>query len=172
MGRCIAVIRSAALVAGLIGTTVLSGCGDDDDDALAVEIDATTYVAAIEGFLPPRPSTDELVVVFVVPVGDESLDFDSQVAVIDALSEHYDVRFVDDLEAAIDDGTADGEPRDDGTLIGVGSVAPDPPHKVRIEIYEGRDAVEGYLLTMGRRSGGWAVVADEEVEPEVLVAGD
>ena len=161
--------RAAWCVAALVALTAIgAGCSGDDPPARA-DIDATTYVAAIEGFLPPAVDPEGRPVVYVVPVADESLALDTQVAVIDALAETHDVRFVDSADAAVDEGSDDEPARDGGMLLGVGRVAAEPPHTIRVEVYRDRDQVEAHLMTMSVRGDRWVVVDDEPVEPEVLV---
>jgi hypothetical protein len=144
-------------------------CGGGGEEPPRADIDASTYVAAIEGFLPTDPDPDNRPVVYVVPVADEALALGTQVAVIDALAETYDVRFVDSPGAAVDEGSADEPARDGGMLLGVGVVSVEPPHTIRIEVYEDRDEVAAHLVTVALRGGLWEAVGDEPVEPEVLV---
>lgn len=159
--------RVAFAVVG-VAAAVLGACGGDDEP-LPVPVDASTYVAAIDEFLPSAPDPEARPVVFIVPVADESLALDTQVAVIDALAETHDVRFVDDPAAAVDDG-AEGEPaRDGGTLLGVGVVTETAPHTIRVEVYREREEVEGHLVTVAVRGERWVAIDDVPVEPEVLV---
>lgn len=158
---------AAPLAAGV------AGCGDGDSDGdgarPAPGIDASTYVAAIEGFLPPSTDPEDRPVVFVVPVADESLALDTQVAVIEDLADTHDLRFVDSAGAAVDEDTADQPARDGGTLLGVGTVTEESPHTIRIEVYRDRDEIEAHLVTVAVRGDRWTVVDDQPVEPEVLV---
>lgn len=154
---------AVALAAGV------AGCGDGDDARPEPGIDASTYVAAIEGFLPPSTDPQDRPVVFVVPVADASLALDTQVAVIESLAETHDLRFVDSADAAVDDDTVGQPARDGGTLLGVGTVTEESPHTIRIEVYRDRDEVEGHLVTVAVRGDGWTVVDVQPVEPEVLV---
>lgn len=148
---------------------VAAACDRGDEEPPGVDIDASTYVAAIEGFLPTDPDPDDRPVVYVVPVADDALALGTQVAVIDALAETHDVRFVDSPEAAVDEGSADEPARDGGMLLGVGVVSVESPHTIRIEVYEDRDEVAAHLVTVAVRGGLWQAVGDEPVEPEVLV---
>jgi hypothetical protein len=134
-----------------------------------IEIGADAYVTVITRFLPPSLNPESLPVVYVVPVSGDALSLETQVAVIETLAQGYDIRFVDQPTAALD-GASDGEPpRDAGTLIGLGRIAPDPPHQVRVELYRGRDRVNGHLLTLRNEGGVWVVADAETVTPEVLV---
>ena len=161
--------RSAAFVALLV---VGAACGGDEPptptEPEPVEFGAEVYAMVIERFLP-APDPETATVVYVVPVSGDPLGLDLQVAVIDTLSDGYDVRFVDEVEAAVDDGSSDEPPRDEGMLLGLGRIAAEPPHTVRVERYEGSDQVDGHLLTLEQRGAGWVVADDETVTPEVLV---
>lgn len=125
----------------------------------------------VEHFLPATAEPDELPVVYVVPLGDASLSLDDQVSVIDRLAEVADVRFADDVAAVLDPGTDGTPPRDHGLLVGVGTIAVDRPHVVRVEIYRDDRSVDAHLVTLAFGSGAWSVTTDELVEPEVLDAG-
>ena len=54
-------------------------------------------------------------------------------------------------------------------LLGLGRIAPEPPHTIRVERYEGSDQVEGHLLTLEQRADAWVVADEETVTPEVLI---
>jgi hypothetical protein len=138
------------------------------DDVEPVEFGADVYVLVISRFLPEPVEPDVRPVVYVTPVSGDPLDLDTQVAVIDALADTHDVRFVDEPAAAVDDGDTADAPRDEGTLIGVGRISALPPHRVRVERYEDRDRVSANLLTLGPTADGWTVVTSEQVTPEVL----
>jgi hypothetical protein len=160
--------RRVALALVGVSAVAICACGGDDDPQ-PVAVDASTYVAAIDEFLPPSADPEERPVVFIVPVADESLALETQVAVIDALAETHDVRFVDDPAAAVDDGI-EGEPtRDGGTLLGVGVVTAVEPHTIRVEVYRERGEVEAHLVTVAVRGERWVAIDDVAVEPEVLV---
>lgn len=155
-----------ALVSCLAGA---SACGPGPDGEREIAIDATTYVAAIDPFLPPNTDPDARPVVYIVPVGDAALPLGTQVAVIDAFAELHDVRFVDSDDAAVEADTEGQPPRDDGMLLGVGTVSESAPHVLRVEIYAGHDEVEARRVTVAVRGDRWVVVEIEPVEPEVLV---
>lgn len=165
-------ITLVALVAVVALTVATAACDGDDPptttEPAPVEFGAEVYTMVIERFLP-APDPDAAPVVYVVPVNGDPLGLDLQVAVIDALSEGYDVRFVDEVEAAVDDGSSDEPPRDEGMLLGLGRIAPEPPHTIRVERYEGSDQVEGHLLTLEQRADAWVVADEETVTPEVLI---
>lgn len=158
----VGVIAALALV-GCTGTSAV-----DDEQA----VDAGTYAAVIDRFVPAAPTTDPLRVAFVTAVGDEPLALDDQVAVIDALADTHDVRFVDDPADAFDPDLADAPPRDDGLLIGVGKISGDSPHTVRVEVYSAADRIVAQLVTLSWRDDAWQIDSVEPVEPEVLVADE
>lgn len=174
----------AAVLLALFGAQLVAGCGDSEVPKAAP---AEAYVAALGEFMPEPPGPDEkLPVVFVVPIGESALDLDAQVKVIGAFAEQWDVRFVDDPEAAIDaseldrpddtDGadSTDGEP-DEGAneqtrhLIGIGTVHATPPHTVRVEQYTDATTIDAHRVTLVERAGTWRVQSVEPIEPEVLL---
>lgn len=168
--------RGAALVPlalALVLAVVAPACAGDGSaattEAVPLEIGGDAYVTVIARFLPPSLVDDVRPVVYVVPVSGESLPLDTQVSVIESLAETYDVRFLDDPAAAVEDDAAEQPPRDEATLIGLGTISGEPPHTVRVELYRGRDRVSGHLLTLRNEGGAWVVSDTETVTPEVLV---
>lgn len=149
-------------------------CGDTADPASdpPEPPGAAAYAMVIARFLPPAPDPDELPVVYVVPVNGEALALDVQVEVIETLAEVGDVRFVDDVGAAVDEDSSDQPPRDEGMLVGLGRFSATAPYMVRVELYRGVDRVDGRLLTVRNEGDTWVVIESETVEPEVLVADE
>ena len=149
--------------------TVAAACDGASDEPTEVGVDAYNLVVA--EFLPPAAGEDEdRPVVFVAKLGDEPFELDAQVAMIESVEESHDLRFVDSIDAAVDD--EDAEPRDDGLLLGVGTVAPVAPHLVRVEVYTGVDEPTAFLLTLRVDADRWRIQTSEPVEPEVLVGDE
>lgn len=145
----------------------LAACSQDDPVAEPPGVPA--YATVIARFLPPAVDPDSLPVVYVVPVSGESLAIETQVGVIETLAEQADVRFLDDVTAAVDEESSDQPPLDEATLIGLGTFSAEPPYTIRVELYRGRDRIDGRLLTIRREDEGWVVIDAETVTPEVLV---
>jgi hypothetical protein len=167
-------IRSGLPAIALVVTSlVAAGCGDGGEQADkpdSVEAVADAYVAALDATLPPTDDDEERPVVYVWQFGEKPISLDDQVVVIDSLAELYDVRFVDEADAAVDPEVTLVPPRDHGLLVGVGPVTVDAPHTMRVEIYWNEDDIEAVVLTLVRRDEAWTVTAEEPVEPEVLGA--
>lgn len=164
--------RIAIAVLMTVVTAALGvACGDSADPTSdpPEPPGAAAYAVVIARFLPPALDPDELPVVYVVPVNGEALALDVQVDVIDRLAEVSDVRFVDDVRAAVDEDSSDLPPRDHGTLVGLGRFSADGPYTVRVELYRGLDRVDGRLITVRNEDGNWVVIDAETVTPEVLV---
>ncbi len=159
-----------ALAVGVLALG-LSACSTRGESG-AVTADA--YVAALSEFLPDAAAPDtepdaDPVVVYVVPIGDEAPGLDTQVAVIDAFAERWDVRFVDDAQAAIDAGLDEQEPDGAASLLGIGTIHATPPYTVRVEQYTDATRTQAHRVTLVERDGTWRVDSVAEVEPEVLV---
>ena len=150
---------------------VMAGCGRSPELSGSPEIDGRAYIAALRPFLPHPPSRapgEKRDVVFVVPLDGNALPLTAQIEVVSAFADDYDVRFVDDIEAAIDEHGARRPPQEGGLLIGVGPVTTEPPHTTRIELYRNADLIEGHLVTLALTDDGWQVTGDEPVTPEAL----
>jgi len=154
----------------VVALAAVSGCGGDDDGAGAVGADG--YTAVIADFLPPIPSDGSRPVVFVARLGEEPFALEDQVAMIAAVEESYDLRFVDDIDAAVDNEDSDAPPRDDGLLLGIGTISTAVPHVVRVEVYRAAGVVDAQTVTLTVRGDVWRVDTSEPVDPEVLVSDE
>lgn len=155
-----------------IGLVVVGACtpGEDDLDVIGVE----AYSMVIAEFLPAGAvgEDEERPIVYIARLGEGTFELDDQVAMIDEVEESHDLRFVDSIDAALDQEDGDAEPRDDGLLLGIGAVAPTEPHLVRVEVYAGSRDASAFLLTLGRSAERWRIETSEPVEPEVLVGDE
>jgi hypothetical protein len=169
--------RRAALVVAVAGLVLAAGC-DDDPQGEPPPVDSSpdpgsdTYVAAIAEVLavppePPDEPPDPIPIVYVVPI-DGSLGIEDQATVIDSLAATHDVRFVDELAAAVTADAPGRPPRDDAIVLAVGAVDPEPPHRVRIEQYHTQIDVDATRLTLAYVVDHWVVIAAETVPAEAL----
>jgi hypothetical protein len=146
-----------------------NGNGNGEDNR---PVGADGYSTAIDGFLPEVPADGSRPVVYIARLGDEPFPLEYQVAMIETVEETHDMRFVDDVDAAVDRNTSDAPPRDDGLLIGVGTISAVAPHVVRIEIYTAAGRIEAHKVTLSVRNDMWRVDTSEPVDPEVLVGDE
>lgn len=131
-----------------------------------------TYVIAIASVVgEPDPSPDEppgpLPVLFLVPLA-EPMSIDDQATVIESFSASHDIRFVDELAAAVDIDEPGRPPRDDAVVLGLGPIDPEPPHRLRVEQYRSDDDVEAALLTLEYEVDRWVVITADPVPAEAL----
>ncbi len=160
--------RRQLMLAAAAMLVAVVGCGDDDDDAAAVPPpDAGAYVAALAPFLPVADPEDPPNV-FVAPF-EQTLALDVQVAIIAAIGDGYDLRFVDNAAAAVDADAVGRPVRDDGLLIVLGTIPAEPPYVVRVEQYRRQDDVSAQLVTLVWTSDHWDVAAQERVQPEAVI---
>ena len=175
------VIGRVAIFLTVGGLLLAAGCDREDaeepppaDDT--PEPGADTYAAAIADVVdvpdePPDEPPDPLPVVYVVPI-DGALGIEAQASVIDAFTTSHDVRFVDELTAAVDADAPGHPPRDDAIVLAVGTIDPEPPHLLRIEQYRSDTDVEATLLTLAFVVDHWVVTTAEPVPPEALTDGE
>lgn len=155
----------------LAGLMTVAGCSSGDDGG-APPVGADGYSTAIHGFLPPAPDDGSRPVVYIARLGDDPFPLEDQVAMIDAVAESHDLRFVDDVDAAVDGEDPDAPPRDDGLLLGVGTISAATPHVVRIEVYATVGSIDAHKLTLTVRNEVWRVDTIEPIDPEVLVGDE
>lgn len=160
------------------GLALVVGCdrGPSDEPQpadSAPDPGADTYVVAIAEVLevpeePPASAPDPLPIVYIVAL-EGSLGIDEQADVIDSLAPTHDVRFVDELAAAVDADAPGRPPRDDAIVLALGKVQPEPPHLVRIERYHTQIDVDATRLTLAYVVDRWVVLATETVPAEALI---
>lgn len=166
-GRATQRWRRTVVVAA--ATLAVSACaGGNDVDPVGVE----GYSTVIDGFLPVATADGSRPVVYVARLGEEPFALEDQVAMIASVEDSHDLRFVDDVEAAVDDEDSDAPPRDDGLLIGVGTISTATPHVVRVEVYNAAGDIEAHKVTLTVRNDVWRVDTSEPIDPEVLVGDD
>ncbi len=169
-GARVDVKRWPRMLLAVVALAAVSACDGDNDGAELVG--AAGYSAVIDDFLPPVPSDGSRPVVYVARLGEDPFALTEQVAMIAAIEEDFDLRFVDTIAAAVDSEDADAPPRDDGLLFGVGTISTAPPHVVRVEIYRAASRVDAYKVTLTVRDGVWQVDTSEPVDPEVLLGDE
>jgi hypothetical protein len=162
------------LGSGLAVAVACDGTSGDEPQPVdsAPDPDSDAYVAALAEILevpeePPAEPPDPVPIVYIVPI-DSSLGIDDQASVIDALATTHDVRFVDELEAAVKADAPGRPPRDDAIVLAIGKVQPEPPHLVRIERYHTQIDVDATRLTLAYVVDRWVVLATETVPAEAL----
>jgi hypothetical protein len=124
-------VRLSAIAAAVCGLSLaIASCADDDGEAgqdpnqRLVEIYSATVTAIVDDAgMKPTAEDDPTATVFLQTHDDVEINADVQVGVVNELADWANVRFIDDIEEAID-SDADGAPvRDDGTLVGLGPVS-------------------------------------------------
>lgn len=151
-----------------VAALAVPACGNGDDPS---PVSAAGYSTVIEEFLPVIPADGSRPVVYVARLGDEAFALEDQVSMIEAVEESYDLRFVDSVGAAVDDGS-DAPPRDDGLLLGIGTISVAVPHVVRVEVYTAAGEIDAHKVTLSVRNDVWRVDTSEPVDPEVLVGDE
>lgn len=155
-------MSSASLLACDADTEPGPGAGEDPAP------NGDTYAAALASVLDTGgTAADPLPVVYVVPL-EAALDIEAQAAVIGAFADSHDVRFVDELAAAVDGERPGHPPRDDAIVVALGPIAATPPYQVRLEQYHTEADVDAALLTLDYRTDRWVVLATEPVPAEAL----
>jgi hypothetical protein len=156
-----------------VGLVLLSACGDDDGggataDPTEREAEAWVQVLRTIGLADLRP-TDEgdesLPVLFALELDGGLVPAEVQLAVVKAMKDEADVRFIDEREGAIAEDEP-GEPvKDGGTLVAVSEIPP-AGGQVELDVERYRAAADRMeflvVLTGGRPT--WVVAS---VDPPV-----
>jgi hypothetical protein len=166
-----------ALLAVAVGG-LLAGCSDgegSDEPDRRIEMYGLVldWVLEREEFQPaPDGEVDETPTVFVDHL-NRDIDFDVQVGLVSRYEDRYELRFVDALGEAVDEEAAQAPVRDEGVLVGLGSVPDASPFLVRAEVYRDQRRIDAYRFELVRWAGDW-VLRDEPqaVEPEGFVPAE
>lgn len=150
----------------VVALATVSGCADGQDGADQVGVAA--YSAVIDDFVPPVPSDESRPVVYVASLDADPFPLGDQIAMIAAVEESYDLRFVDDFTDAVDDEESEAPLREDEVLLGIGTVSGAVPHVVRVEVYGASGLIDAYKVTLEVRDGEWRVETTESINPQVL----
>jgi hypothetical protein len=162
-------LTTALMVVGL-----LSGCtdGGEREDA---ERDAAIYrsviVDVVERSGVDLDGGEDLPVLFLEALGPDGIPLGVQVEVVGHFVERYEIRFIDDLDEAVDEELP-GLPVQEGSLlIGLGDLDVGRTTEVHCEIYLRADDVRGFGYTLVQVGDlRWEVVGSPvDAEPEGLV---
>jgi hypothetical protein len=157
-----------ACASAAVTAVAVAGCGSSSDAEDSRPADV--FVATIERVLAdetPSSETDELPVVYVVPLGEDEIDATVQADVASELHEVADVRFADERSEALDEDEPGKPVLDDGVLIAIGDVAErGNPVEVEVEVYRSEEDSSSLLFTVSRRSSQWTVTSTSVV-PEL-----
>lgn len=156
----------------LIGCLFLLGCttGPSVDTTAR---DASIYQAVImdlgERSGQSLDSHDgDAPVVFIETLGSDAIALETQVEVIAQLAETYEIRFIDDLDEAVEIDVEGRPVRSNSLLIGLGPIQVDDETGVRGEVYLRADDIRAFRYSLEARSdGGWTPAGPpEQAEPE------
>jgi hypothetical protein len=137
----------------MLALGTVASCGDGSaahrDDKRTAGVYAAVVLAVADGQLP----NDKTSVVFVAPRPDtKPIPIEVQAAVVDDLTGHVAVRFVDDTDEAVDSALP-GRPVKAGVLVRLGPVPPTgDPVEMTADRY--RTETDQATLTLSARSGG------------------
>jgi hypothetical protein len=168
--------RSLAIAAVVVALGGAS-CTDDapsteqDPNERLIEIYSVTVTELVEeaGALPSvddEGKAEELTTVFLQAREETEINAEVQVGVVNELAGWANVRFIDDVAEAVD-GDVDGAPvRDDGTLIGLGTVGDgEVAAELVADRYVSDEETMVYDVSLQRRGGEWSVVEPLEAVP-------
>lgn len=156
----------------LIGCSFLIGCttGPSVDTTAR---DASIYEAVIID-LGERSGRSldrddgEAPVVFIETLGSDAIALETQVEVVAQLAETYEIRFIDDLDEAVEIDVEGWPVRSNSLLIGLGPIQVDDETEVRGEVYLRADDVRAFRYSLEARSDDtWTLARPpEKAEPE------
>lgn len=159
-----------------MGTLLLvSACGESANPDSA-ERSATIYGAVIEDLaddvVGSGTENEDLPIVFVEALNPDGIELEVQVEVIASLAEIYDVRFIDDIDEAVDVDLDHRPVREGSALVGLGAIVVDGTADVRGEVYSQTDQVLAFRYSLRPVGDGtWAIAGTpESVEPEGFVS--
>ena len=152
-----------ALVA--VATLGVAACNDDiaaptDPNRRLVEIYAATIQAVATHSRPDLAEQESIdKVVYLASREGVTIDINVQAGIVVELEDWATIRFIDAIEEAIETGEPDAPVRDDGVLLGLGSI-PEGVASVSVSAdrYEGDSHLTVFDVELARRAGEWSVV--------------
>lgn len=130
-------MRLRSVVAlGLILALANAAC---DPSTETGEREAVAYTGLVKTVVGPEPfdkfDDPRDLVVWIYPLGDQPIDLDVQVEVLDRLEDYATVRFVDAFEEAVAEEKAGVPVLQDGVVVGLGPL-PQDLSRAQVERYE------------------------------------
>ena len=159
--------RSVLLGVLLCVLVLAPGCGDQqtpaDERLVAVYGAAIRWLIDDAGIERPEPLEG---IIYVKPLGD-GISLEVQVGVVDALGERATIRFIDDMEEAVDIGRPGDPVRGGGLLLGMDDIAPAERDQVGLYVERYRDIQRtvAYELVLTSADDRWRVVGNPEQVP-------
>lgn len=159
-------MRRTLLVATvLIGALALAACkqaGTSDGNRRQLILQAA--IQEVVGSDPPAEG-DPLPIVYVVPVGEQSLAATVQAEVVEGLSQIADVRFADSRDEAIASDTEQLTVKNDGVLLLVGDIAESGNRiELPVEIYVADNDRTTAVFSVRKAGGSWSVSSTSVLE--------
>lgn len=159
-------MRRTLLVATVLtGALTLGGCNQargSVGDRQQLILQAT--VREVVGADPPAEG-DALPVVYIVPIGEQTLAATVQVEVVEGLSDTADVRFADSRDEAIASDTEELTVKHDGVLLLVGDIAESGNRiDLPVEVYVSDADRTSAVFTVRRAGSTWSVTSTSVVE--------
>jgi hypothetical protein len=155
------------LLGSLFALALLAAACSGNGAASPNETHAADVYTAVLRQLAPPPNTDKSQqVVYVAPFAEQkAISLETQAAVIANLADEADVRFVDELSEAVDDGNP-GSPAKGAAVILLGPVPPgSPPLEVEAQRYESDTDQTHYRFVVTAGADGTLSAAAVETRP-------
>jgi hypothetical protein len=164
-------------LAGLVLAGLLAGCsseegGEDLDRRVEIYGLMLDWILEREEFPVVATEPDATPTVFVDHLARQ-IDLDVQVGLVARYEDRFELRFVDALSEAVDDEEPQAPVRNDGVLVGLGSIPDTSPFLVRAEVYRDQRSLDAFRFDLVRWGGDWVLRDEPEpVEPEGFVPGE
>lgn len=150
---------AAVLFLGVLGAPACSSVEGDDTQTAQARI----YSAAIRSVVADRsgggPDAAPPGPVFVATRPDEPIGLEVQVEVVVGLEDWATIRFIDELDEAVDSGDPAETVREDGILLSLGGLPEDldSPVVVDVHVHTGPDTFDAYRVEVRERGDAWTV---------------
>lgn len=163
-------VRAVGLVAAGTITAACVGGAQSTEQAERIASIYSTLIEHVVDELDGIGEEDDKLSVFVDALHRDGIDLEVQVAVVEQLSDRFQIRFIDDPFEAIDPDDPEGGLRSPGVLIALGPPIGDEQVTVDAEWYQSREdhRADRYQLTAD--TDRWDVVGTpESIETMLLV---
>lgn len=155
------------LFALLVGSCTSSETNKPDPNARIIDIYSATIESVASHMGTPVEPTDKPKLIFINNQSDSSISAEVQLGVVLSLEDWATIRFIDDLEEAIDASQPSSPPKNEGMLIGLGNISSgETATRIYADAYLSDQETWVFDVALRFRGGEWQL--EHPLEPTLI----